>query len=136
VFSSEGLTFGSGKYGDLAAMSAAILLDREHRSVILDKDPFYGSLREPIVKVIAVLRALDFQSIDPLLELDQMDIKVGEAPYEQPDVFSYFQPEYSPPGPASKGMVVAPEAEVMWMNRVCFWTGTIWRVASSLWQSC
>ena len=45
VFLHEGITFGSGQYGDLAAMSAAILLDREHRSVSLPLDPFYGSLR-------------------------------------------------------------------------------------------
>ena len=112
------LTFGSGAYGDLSALIAAILLDREHRSVVLDKDRFFGSLREPIIKVLAVLRALDFETVDPILVLDLMDRKIGQAPYEQPTVFSFFQPEYSPPGPVSKGMVVAPEAQVMWMNRV------------------
>jgi hypothetical protein len=61
----------SGKYGDLRATFAAILLDREARSgwdssllsyvgffflmirppSILDLDPTHGKLREPIVKV-------------------------------------------------------------------------------------
>jgi len=43
---------------------------------------------------------------------------VGQAPYEQPTVFSYFKPEYAPPGPASKGLVVAPEAEIMSSGKI------------------
>lgn len=54
-------------------MIAAVLLDREHRSKELDHDPFYGSLREPMIKVIAFLRAMNFQQFVPLLELDGMD---------------------------------------------------------------
>jgi hypothetical protein len=68
-------------------MSAAILLDRELRSNTLDQDPFYGALREPIVKVIGLLRALSFTKSDPLLELDELNKKTGQAPYEQPTVF-------------------------------------------------
>ena len=66
---------------------AAILLDREHRSITLDRDPFHGALREPIIKVVAFLRALELESVNPLLELDLMDAKIGQAPYEQPTVF-------------------------------------------------
>lgn len=33
-------------------------------------------------------------------------------------MFSYFKPEYSPPGRASKGLVVAPEAEVMSSGKI------------------
>jgi uncharacterized protein (DUF1800 family) len=43
--------FGSGKYGDLAATFAAVLLDREARSVELDMDAASGQLREPLLKV-------------------------------------------------------------------------------------
>jgi hypothetical protein len=45
-----GVTY-SGKYGDLGAVAAAILLDREARDEILDSDPTYGQLREPLLKV-------------------------------------------------------------------------------------
>lgn len=79
-------------------MCAAMLLDREHRSAALTKDPFHGSLREPIIKVIAFLRAMEFETMDPLVELDSMDTKIGMAPYEQPTVFNFYRPEYSPPG--------------------------------------
>lgn len=45
-YSSGGVTFGSSKYGDLGAAAAAIVLDRESTSEILDADPTGGSLRE------------------------------------------------------------------------------------------
>ena len=41
----------SGKYGDLGATVAAILLEPEARSVMLDYDPTFGRLREPLLKV-------------------------------------------------------------------------------------
>lgn len=43
---SGGQSFGDGEYGNLGATAAAIVLDREARSVILDADPTGGSLRE------------------------------------------------------------------------------------------
>ena len=46
----------SGKYGDLAATVAAILLAPEARSGMLDYDPTFGRLREPLLKVIQRLR--------------------------------------------------------------------------------
>ena len=48
--------FGSGKYGDLGAMTAAILLDDETRQVVLDADPAHGHLREPLVKLLSFFR--------------------------------------------------------------------------------
>ena len=47
---------GSGLYGDLRALVAAILLDDESRQVALDADPTHGSLREPLVKVMSLFR--------------------------------------------------------------------------------
>ena len=45
-----GTTYGA-HYGDFGATFAAILLDREARSVTLDMDPIHGQLREPLLKV-------------------------------------------------------------------------------------
>ena len=45
----------SGQYGDLAATVAAILLEPEARSVMLDYDPTFGRLREPLLKVLTPL---------------------------------------------------------------------------------
>ena len=48
--------FGSGSYGDLGALVAAILLDDETREVVLDSDPAHGHIREPLVKVTSFFR--------------------------------------------------------------------------------
>ena len=47
----------SGQYGDLAATVAAILLEPEARSTMLDYDPTFGRLREPLIKVTRVVGA-------------------------------------------------------------------------------
>lgn len=84
-------SFGSGKYGDLESTVAAVLLDREATTLELDNDPSFGSSREPILKVLSFMRALEFTSSVPLLELDEMDVKVGQAPWEQPSVFNFYR---------------------------------------------
>ena len=108
----SGLSFGKGKYGDMEATIAAVLLDREARSVVLDKDPAHGMLREPILKVLSFMRATDFKSSAPLVELDYMEQKVGQMAYEQASVFSFFRPEYSPSELAGTGLT-APESQTM-----------------------
>ena len=52
---------GSGQYGDLGAMVAAILLDDESRAVVLDADQSHGHLREPLVKVLSFFRSMGLQ---------------------------------------------------------------------------
>lgn len=50
-----GFSFGMGKYGDLEATVAAVVLGRE-------MTPFSGSIREPIAKAIGFMRAPKFKS--------------------------------------------------------------------------
>ena len=98
---SGGPAFGSRKYGDLGAMVAALLLDRETRSVILDADPSHGSLQEPFLRLVKTMRSLEFQ-LEPddffiPLRRDLFDL-IGQAPHEMPTVFSFFLPEHQPQG--------------------------------------
>ena len=76
----------SGAYGDLKAAVAALLLDREARSATLERDPSFGQLREPILKVLAVLRSLEYEPYDAgrPVELTSMLDKIGQAPFESP----------------------------------------------------
>ena len=53
----------SGQYGDLAATVAAILLEPEARSSMLDYDPTFGRLREPLIKVIDCVRVIHMHNI-------------------------------------------------------------------------
>ena len=108
-----GHTF-SGRYGDLGAMVAAILLDREARSAVLSADPTHGGLREPLVKVLHVMRAMEFA---PRAEREvalsrNLIVKIGQAVYRSPSVFNFYLPEYSPPGAVMGAGLVAPEAQL------------------------
>lgn len=84
----SGITFGSGKYGCMAASIAAILLDREATSHVLDADPAAGMLKEPLVKVIGLMRSLDYKNAGYARTLDGLwqvgiEEKIGQLPYEQ-----------------------------------------------------
>ena len=106
-------SFGNGEYGDLSATIAAIVLDRESRDVSLDFDPSYGSIREPIIKVISLLRSMDYTQTDgQYMSLYNLD-SIGQQAHELPSVFSFFLPEYVPPGLVAKASLVAPEAMIL-----------------------
>ena len=96
-----GVEFGSEEYGDMAATIAAFLLDRETRSVLLDADPSHGSLQEPMLRLIRIMRSLEFglKPEYPFIKLkSNLHELIGQAPYELPTVFSFFLPEYQPQG--------------------------------------
>ena len=95
------LNFGSGKYGDLAATIGCILLDRESRDVSLDNDPTHGALKEPLLKVLGLMRAFGFKShaSHPWVKFDSsFGDRIGQMAHEIPSVFSFFLPEYQPSG--------------------------------------
>ena len=96
-----GTIFGSGEYGDLGAMVAALLLDRETRTVTLDADPTHGSLQEPLLRLLRIMRSLEFE-LKPenhfVTLRDELHELIGQAPHELPTVFSFFLPEYQPQG--------------------------------------
>ena len=60
-FTSNGVTFGDHKYGNLKAVAAAIALDEEANIPVIDEDPISGNVREPLLKVISFMRSLSFQ---------------------------------------------------------------------------
>ena len=102
--------FGKGMYGDLAATIAAVLLDPEARSVTLDVDPFHGSLREPLLRVMSLMRSMEIKQSDgePVLKLIDLDDKIGQMSHSFPTVFSFFLPEYAPDGrPGDATLVVS-----------------------------
>ena len=69
----------SGRYGDLGAAIAAVLLDREARSPTLDADPAHGQLREPLLKVIHALRAMELVDVPGKhVELQSLSHRIGQ----------------------------------------------------------
>lgn len=78
---------------------AALLLDREARSVVLDADPAHGSLLEPFLRLIRVLKALEFHQPRGYVDFqNNLDDQIGQDVYELPNVFSFFLPEFQPIG--------------------------------------
>ena len=96
--------FGAGKRGDLVATLAAVLLDREASSAALDSDSSVDGMREPMTKLIHLMRALEFT---PRRGLDEVSLAYsvkgrnvvwGQQPYDAPDIFSWFHTDYQPSG--------------------------------------
>ena len=114
-YSIGGTNFGDGRYGNLASTVAAIILDREARTVVLDTDPTSGALREPMLKLISFMRAMQFEqsASAPELRLYELQDRIGQAPHSIPNVFSFFLPEYSAPGPIKAASIKSPEAQVL-----------------------
>ena len=110
---------GKGKYGDLAATIAAVLLDREARSINLDADPFKGGLREPLIRMTALMRGMEIQLAEgqPIVKLFDLDYKIGMMAHGFRSVFSFFLPEYVPSGKPRAATLVAPETMLMDMPK-------------------
>ena len=107
------MTF-SGEYGDLGAMVAAILLDAEARSLVLTADPTHGGLREPLLKLLHVMRAMEYVSrahAEVQLSTNLINL-IGQQPYRSPSVFNFYLPEYRPPGAIENVGLVSPEAQL------------------------
>ena len=111
-------TFGSGEYGSMEAFFAAIYLDREARSVVLDKDPASGSLREPLLKVMAVLRSMEFQASRPKFRMRSLTSIIGQRSHSFESVFSFFLPEFEPSGPVGEARLTSPEATLLDMPKI------------------
>lgn len=108
------------KYGDLAATIAAVLLDPEARSVQLDADPFKGNLREPLLRLMALMRGMELQvsAGQPVVKLLDLDYKIGMMAHSFRSVFSFMLPEYVPGGRPRDATLVAPEAMLMDMPKI------------------
>ncbi len=112
-FTFKEVTFGSKRYGDLAATIAAIYLHSEARSTLLDADLSSGTIREPILKVLAVLRSMDFVSKSPVLAMQGLIDDIGQMAHEFTSVFSFFLSEFKPYGRVGNADLVSPEATLL-----------------------
>jgi hypothetical protein len=91
LYNSGSSIFGSGKYGSLEAVAAAILLDREATNGAVSVDPSYGSIREPILRLMNLMRSMGYQTSIPItaegttlqatyhVNLWEIDEKIGQG---------------------------------------------------------
>lgn len=87
---------------------------------MLDTDQAHGQLREPLIKVMSLFRSQGLQYKSPLMIPNLMDTTqgtkrtgFGQGAFETQSVFSFFLPEFSPPGVVKDAGQFAPESMVM-----------------------
>ncbi len=104
---------GAGVRGDMRAVLEAVLLDREARVLPREKS-HRGKLREPLLRVIAVLRQLRVSSPDGFYANTGYVVQeqTQQHPLSAPSVFNFFLPDHSPVGPIAEAGLVAPEFQI------------------------
>jgi uncharacterized protein (DUF1800 family) len=92
TFSSHGTNFGSGQRGDMQALIAAVLLDPEARrgDSSATENPLDGHLREPVLLVTNVLRALNATSDGQNLQYAAGS--VNQFLFYSGSVFNFYPP--------------------------------------------
>ena len=99
---------GSGVRGDMKAVIKAVLLDAEARQPV-PADPNFGHLKEPVLFMTHLLRAMNVKSANGLGVSDGYLTPQAQSmlqdPLRPPTVFSYYPADFQVPG----GTIGAPE---------------------------
>ena len=108
---------GSGMRGDMRAVISAILLDPEARAGQWLAPETYGKLREPLLKVTQIWRAMAARAtggrIGSLGVWPPLETQIGQAPQRSPTVFNFFRPDFQQPGEVEDRGMVSPEFQIM-----------------------
>lgn len=116
----SGTTVGAGKRCDLAATTAAILMDQEARNSPVDEN--FGKIRNPILRLSQLIRAFRVPNevsrsgeIPQAWTLDRLEDgqAFGINAFVSPSVFNFFRPGYVGPGTESaEAGLVSPEYQI------------------------
>jgi uncharacterized protein (DUF1800 family) len=103
---------GHGIRGDMKAVVNAVLMNPEARK----SSDTAGKLREPVLRLSALLRAYPWTSDSTRWKVGNTDdpgSALGQSPLRSPSVFNFYRPGYVPPGTqaAARGLVV-PEMQI------------------------
>jgi uncharacterized protein (DUF1800 family) len=108
---------GQGVRGDMKAVLRAILLDAEARKGHLQRPDTFGKLREPLLKLTHLWRAMDARSgngrVGNLSTWPPLELRFGEAPLRSPTVFNFYKPDYAPAGEVRTRGLRAPEFQIL-----------------------
>lgn len=113
---------GRGVRGDFKAVIKAVLLHAEARR---SGDTATGKLREPILKLAAVLRAFAHASQSGAYRIGNTDnpgTALGQTVLRAPSVFNFYRPGFVAPGTqtAAAGLV-APEMQLLGETSAAGW---------------
>jgi uncharacterized protein (DUF1800 family) len=120
---------GSGVRGDMKAVMRAVLLDDEARNNNRITDPYFGKLREPIIRYGHFMRAFDTKTYAPIVyrihNLEDPAYSLAQNPLRAPSVFNWFRPTYAPPGAILATGRTAPEFQITHETTVTGYTNFI-----------
>lgn len=123
----SGNRVGDGKRGAMKPVVAAILLDEEAREPQYAEDPLYGKVREPVLRIAQVVRALadpdarwDTDGQLPDFRVLRLDREVhNQLVFAPPSVFGFYRPGYVAAGTqASEKGLVAPEMQILTSDHI------------------
>lgn len=105
---------GSGARGNLQAVMRAILLDSEARNGHLTQPNQFGKLREPMLRLTHLLRALNGRVPgDPnSFRFGYPERVLGQGALRAGSVFNFYAPNHAPPGEIRDAGLVAPEFQI------------------------
>jgi uncharacterized protein (DUF1800 family) len=108
---------GAGTRGDLRAVIRQILLDPEARYGNWSAPETFGKLREPLLKITQMWRAMEARSqsgrIGTLSPWPAIEEQIGQAPLRSPTVFNFFKPDYAQPGEVHDRGLASPEFQIL-----------------------
>ncbi len=103
---------GSGVRGDMKAVITAVLLDPEALGGTKSNANF-GKLREPLLVLTHLWRALDGKAVDGLLRYYYPESTIGQAALSAGSVFNFFRPDFAPSGAINDKGLFAPEFQLI-----------------------
>jgi uncharacterized protein (DUF1800 family) len=98
---------GDGVKGDLKAVVRAILLDPEARDESHLLDPSYGKVKEPLLAITQLLRAVHVSPLNGWKSQEDVAMhgvywyrapqnRLGQGPLRSPSVFNFYSPSHIP----------------------------------------
>ncbi|MBI5769861.1 MAG: DUF1800 family protein [Verrucomicrobia bacterium] len=104
---------GSGVRGDMTAVVRAVLMDYEARSGAVAATASFGKLREPLLRVTALLRAFGATANTGRYAIFNPEGNLAQAALRAQTVFNFFEPYFVQPGVLAAAGLYAPEYQIM-----------------------
>jgi uncharacterized protein (DUF1800 family) len=106
---------GSGVYGNIGAVVAAVLTDPEARfGAAPPPAPYvFGKVREPLLRLTALWRYYGAAAIDGVYSFPNPQKNYAERPLGAQSVFNFYLPDYLPPGELADAGLYGPEFQIL-----------------------
>lgn len=108
----------AGVRGDLSSVVWAILSDAEARAGYSDQHPFFGKVKEPIIKATQLFRVFKVYSDGDFIDFGHANGTFNQSPLSAPSVFNFYMPDHSPSGSLRDQGLVAPEFMILTDNYI------------------